>query len=165
MSEDKKCTLHGSAPDGVTSGAPRPINPATGIHEDYYVICEEDRKKGFIRPVRTAYRHVGPPGPKFQLRDLTDEERQRYNEFGYVKYEEYPEGSHGCVVGRFWTQHDLDRIGTGCGHQTIMHQAFAETYARNPGFYGATFCAYCRVHLPVGEAGEFVWPDGTRVGT
>jgi len=47
-----------------------------------------------------------------------------------------------------------------------MGQAIAETYARDPGYYGSTFCANCGEHFPVGEGGEFVW-DGTieRVGT
>lgn len=52
-----------------------------------------------------------------------------------------------------------------CGSATSMNQAIAETYARSPGFYGATFCCSCRMHLPVGEFGEFVWDDGSKVGT
>lgn len=53
-----------------------------------------------------------------------------------------------------------------CGTLTTMSQSIAETYAREPGFYQGTFCVGCRVHFPVGEAGEFVW-DGTteKVGT
>jgi hypothetical protein len=46
-----------------------------------------------------------------------------------------------------------------------MGQAIAETYARDPHFYGATFCVRCSKHRPVGEDGEFVWDDGTKVGT
>ena len=46
-----------------------------------------------------------------------------------------------------------------CGTITTMSQAIAETYARNPQFYGATYCAHCRMHRPVGPDGEFVW-DG-----
>lgn len=44
--------------------------------------------------------------------------------------------------------------------------ALAETYARDPKFYGGTFCAGCHAHFPVGAGGEFVW-DHTeeRVGT
>jgi hypothetical protein len=53
-----------------------------------------------------------------------------------------------------------------CGAVTTMAQALAETYAREPGFYGATFCATCRMHRPVGANGEFVWEgDGSKVGT
>lgn len=53
-----------------------------------------------------------------------------------------------------------------CGTATIMGQAIAETYARTPTFYGATYCAGCRAHFPVGRTGEFIW-DGTdeKVGT
>jgi hypothetical protein len=53
-----------------------------------------------------------------------------------------------------------------CGAVTTMGTAIAETYARNPSFYGGTYCATCRDHFPVGAAGEFVW-DGTeeKVGT
>ena len=46
-----------------------------------------------------------------------------------------------------------------------MSQAIAETYARDPGFYGSTFCTACGGHFPVGAEGEFVWDDGTgKVG-
>lgn len=44
-----------------------------------------------------------------------------------------------------------------CGGVTVMSYPLAETYARDPGFYGGTFCAICRTHFPVGENGEFVW--------
>ena len=37
------------------------------------------------------------------------------------------------------------------------------TYARNPKFYGGTFCVACSMHRPVGE---FVWEtDGSVVGS
>ncbi|NHN55785.1 hypothetical protein G9U51_08345 [Calidifontibacter sp. DB0510] len=52
-----------------------------------------------------------------------------------------------------------------CGTVTTMGLPIAETYARNPGFYGGTFCAGCCAHFPVGEQGEFTWLDGTKVGT
>lgn len=55
----------------------------------------------------------------------------------------------------------------GCGAVTTMAQEIAETYARDPGFYGATYCVGCRMHRPVGEHGEFIWADGSgaKVGT
>ena len=62
----------------------------------------------------------------------------------------------------------------GCGAVTVMCVSIAETYARNPSFYGATYCTGCRMHRPVGAAGEFEWvplpgetiPDEQRrVGT
>lgn len=52
-----------------------------------------------------------------------------------------------------------------CGVATTMGQALAETYARDPGFYSGTFCVGCRAHFPVGAEGEFVWDDGSKVGT
>lgn len=52
-----------------------------------------------------------------------------------------------------------------CGSATTMGQAIAETYAANPSFYGATMCLACKGHYPVGEQGEFIWNDGTKVGT
>ncbi len=55
---------------------------------------------------------------------------------------------------------------TVCGAVTTMAPAIAATYARDPGFYGATYCCACRMHRPVGADGEFDWlDDGTRVGT
>ena len=83
-----------------------------GMNEAYLVLSDEERAKGFVRPVRRSYKHLT------------------------------------------------------CGAVTTMGQAIAETYARQPTFYGATFCVACNLHRPVGEAGEFVW-DGTdeKVGT
>jgi hypothetical protein len=52
---------------------------------------------------------------------------------------------------------------TACGGITTMGQALSETYARDPSFYGATFCVNCNRHLPVSE---FVWTaDGEQVGS
>lgn len=154
----------------LTDGSPvtpdhSEIDPRTGMQKGYVVLSEEERAKGFVRPVRYSYVHIGPPGPKYPLRDLTAEEQGRYSRFGYVKVEDYPD-SEWPAVGRFWTQADLDSAGNGCGEVTTMAKPIAETYARNPGFYGMTYCAGCRTHLLVGENGEFVW-EGTdeRVGT
>lgn len=41
-----------------------------------------------------------------------------------------------------------------CGADTTMHQALAETYARDPSFYSGTFCATCGAHFPLDQ---FVW--------
>lgn len=130
-------------------------------NEVYLVLSEEERAKGFIRPYRGGYIHVGKPTPKYPLRDLTDEEKERFGH-DYVKFEVYPE-SESPKTGKFWTQEQLDSIGAGCGNLTILAREIAETYARNPQFYGATYCVNCQKHLPVDE---FVW-SGTneRVGT
>lgn len=112
--DNKRVTASGRPPESTdVPGAPAPINPETGQHKDHWVLSEEERAKGFIRPVRWTYIH------------------------------------------------------TKCGTATSMGQPIAETYARDPHFYGRTFCCECRDYFPVGEHGEFVWKDDTnsKVGT
>lgn len=135
--------------------------------EVYLVLSDEERAKGFVRPVRDRYIHVGPPGPRNPdwLRDLTPDEQERFGQYDYVKFEPYNDDDASSVVGRFWTQAQLAAIGGGCQSVTTMGLALAETYARDPSFYGATYCVRCQKHLPVGEHGEFVWEDGSKVGT
>lgn len=140
-------------------------------HKAYLVLSDEERAKGFVRPVRCSYVHVGFAGPKHPLRDLTSEEDARHNPtarkcYGepYVKFEVYP-ASESPATGRYWTQSQLANVGKGCGTLTTMARTIAETYAREPTFYGATYCCGCRKHLKVGEDGEFVWADADyRVG-
>lgn len=167
----KRCTVKGTpsdpdAPKGVPTGA----KLADGQYANHFVLCPEDRAKGYVEPYREKYVHVGPPGPRFSLRDLTPDEEERLNEGAnaedrVVKYEDYPE-SERPAVGRIWTQKDLDRVDKGCGTVTIMPKACAETYAAQPDYYGSTFCCGCGKYFPVGARGEFVW-EGTdqRVGT
>lgn len=142
----------------------RDVKP-NGQQKDYVVLSAAERAKGFLRPVRRTYQHVGLPGPKFPLVDLTDEQKAAHGD-AYVKYEPYPESMRPSL-GRYWAQQQLDKIDKGCGTVTTMSQAIAETYARSPAFYGATFCCGCGKHLPVGADGEFIWDDGSnqRVGT
>ncbi len=45
-----------------------------------------------------------------------------------------------------------------CGTVTTMGTALSETYARDPKYYGSTFCCACRTHFPVGQ---FKW-NGTK---
>jgi len=137
------------------------LNRGEPQHEAYLVLSEEELAKGFVRPVRHTYIHEGPVGPKYPLCDLTPEQEERYQGQSYAKFEPYPE-SERPQLGRYWTQAQLDGVGKGCGVATRMDTALAETYARQPGFYGRTFCVGCQEHLPVGE---FVWEDGTRVGS
>ena len=138
-------------------------------NEAYLVLSEEERAKGWTRPLRLSYRHVGIAGPQYPLRDLTAEERERWPDEGYVKFEEYP--AEAAALGRLWTQTQLDAVGKGCGNVTTMARAIAETYAVTPGFYGATYCCVCMRHRPVGPHGEFTWIEadgseaGNRVGT
>lgn len=164
MSDRAKTTLTDGSPvtadhrDIIGSG------PRAGQQKAYVVLSEEERAKGFVRPVRRSYVHVGRRPPQ-ALRDLTDEESEQYAQFGYLKFEPYGEDRL-PVTGRFWTQADFDRLAKGCGTLTTMSPALAETYARDPHFYSGTFCCGCGTHFPVGEDGEFVW-DGTdeRVGS
>ncbi len=130
----------------------------TPQHAVYLVLSEEERKKGFVRPFRNRYIHVGKR-PRYPLADLTPEEHERYADAGYVKFEKYPEDSG--KIGRYWTRQQLD--AKGCGSETVMGDALSETYARTPTFYGATYCIGCQMHLPVAE---FVWSaDGEIVGS
>jgi hypothetical protein len=87
-----------------------------GQNDVYLILSEEERAKGFIRPVRQNYVHVGINGT------------------------------------------EQARTGTACGGLTKMSLPIAETYARDPEFYGRTFCTGCNVHLPVVE---FIW-EGTN---
>lgn len=79
-------------------------------NQTYLVLSEEERAKGFVRPLRRAYIHQD-----------------------------------------------------GCGALTTMGVALCETYARDPKFYGATYCTGCSMHRPVSE---FRWnEDGQVVGS
>lgn len=112
--------------------------------EVYLVLSDEERAKGFVRPVRRTYVHW------YWLDGRMDP---------------LPVGLTSLGGGLRAVPRDLG-IG-GCGAATTMGQAIAETYARDPGFYGATFCVGCGMHREVGEHGEFIWDDGSgqKVGT
>jgi hypothetical protein len=126
-----------------------------GQNEVYLVLSEEERAKGFVRPVRRRYQHVGIR-PQYPTRPLTDEEKERYDQYGYVKFEEYPP-SASPATGRFWTEAQLNG---GCGAITTMGLALCETYARDPKFYGATYCCGCNKHLAVAEF-RWIEADGS----
>lgn len=157
----ERVTLSGRPPvEPLDAPAPdmSPARPGSNMHKDYWVLSEAERAKGFVRPVRQSYVHVGIR-PKYPLRDLTDAERADYAAEGFVKYEEYPE-NESPLCGKFWTAKELS---SGCGSVTTMGRALSETYARNPKFYGSTFCCACNDHLRVEE---FVWQGTTeRVGS
>lgn len=86
-----------------------------GQQEKYLVLSEEERAKGYVRPLRRSYVHLK------------------------------------------------------CGAVTTMGQAIAETYARDPSFYGGTFCVACGNHFPLrnGDGSHnFEWDgDRTPVGS
>jgi hypothetical protein len=91
--------------DPKAEGVNSPKGPGQQ-NKTYLVLSDEERAKGFVRPVRTSYVHVA------------------------------------------------------CGTSTTMARAIAETYARDPYFYGSTWCCHCRSHLPVAE---FRWEGTTEV--
>lgn len=136
-----------------------------GQQECYLILSEEERAKGFIRPVRRAYRHIGKKLSHYKgiHRMLTEEEKKEYPDKDYVAVMTVLVNEDGSFKGgSYVTQEQIDAwkneeyIG-GCNTTTTMGLELAETYARKPDFYGATFCTGCGTHLPVNE---FVW-EGT----
>ena len=47
-----------------------------------------------------------------------------------------------------------------CGAFTTMGSELSETYARNPKFYGSTYCVGCQKHRP---NAEFFWAADSEV--
>jgi hypothetical protein len=63
----------------LTSGEPVPedrshteINPATGQQKAYVVLSDEERAKGFVRPVRSSYVHLKCGGLTTMSRSLSE---------------------------------------------------------------------------------------------
>ena len=133
----------------------------TGQHDIYLVLSEEERKKGFVRPVRTSYVHVGKKlHYKGIHRMLSESEKNEYPDKKYIAVMTIMTKEDGSFLGgSYVTQKELDAYNSGkliggCGTTTTMGLSLSETYARDPNFYGATFCCGCNRHLPVDE---FVW--------
>jgi hypothetical protein len=163
--EPKVCTTSGRPVDVVRAEQ----TESEGQHKDYIVLCEEERAKGFVRPYRDAYQHVGRSvcGEIVNQRDLPAEMQPLGGPRDICGL---PFGHEGECSGQFFTidqpQHaqilNTHRMG-GCLGTTTMGRSLSETYARDPSFYGATFCTSCNKHLPVGE---FIWTmDGAVVGS
>lgn len=137
-----------------------------GQNSCYLVLSEEERAKGFVRPVRRTYLHKGRyygDGVEMLEEETTLENGKKYVALANIMMD-------GKKLGATYiTQKELDQYNKtsgyigGCGAATTMGQALAETYARDPSFYGATFCVGCNRHISVVE---FVW-DGTdeKVGS
>jgi hypothetical protein len=147
------CTTSGKPVAEVLAGQ----RNETGQHEGYIVLCPDERAKGFVRPYRDKYKHVGPailehragcPSLVCVCRHAVHEN----NRCGSCECGVFaPSGLCSC------------RRSRACGTVTTMGRALSETYARDPKFYGATFCCGCNRHLPVAE---FVWTaDGQEVGS
>lgn len=157
----KMCTTTGEPVDKVRAEQTEP----TGQHKGYIVLCEEERQKGFVRPYRDSYKHVGRSicgkvvsdydGRLGGPRTVCSEQNGHEGECGDGAYQTIDQPQHAEILR-------THRIG-GCGAVTSMGRSLSETYARDPSFYGATFCVNCNKHLPVAE---FVWSrDGERVGS
>lgn len=125
---------------------------SNGQLSSYAILTEDERAKGFVRPVRNEYMHKGER-PKNTTRPLTDEEKERHGD-DYAVFEPYSDAEATGKVGRFWTNAQLS---SGCGCVTVMSRVIAETLARDPTFYSAGFCMGCGKHVP---NSELVW-DGT----
>lgn len=141
MDEPQLCTTNGKPVEEVRAGQTN----ETGQHDGYIVLCAEERAKGFVRPYRDAYQHVGP---------------------NICGLHVGPDGATVCYMD---PKHEGEcGVAKGprpqaCHTVTTMGRALSETYARDPKFYGATFCVACNKHLPVDQ---FVWTaDGQRVGS
>lgn len=91
-----------------------------------------------------------PRDPRLR-RGVDDEPVEMSDAYLVLSDEELAKGFVQPVRTAYWH--------TTCGRITTMGQALAETYARDPSFYGATYCAHCRMHRPVGAGGEFHWCD------
>lgn len=97
-------------------------------------------------PVTPDHRELKPNGQQKDYVVLSEAERKK----GFVR-----------PVRRTY-QH------TKCGGNTSMSQSIAETYARDPKFYGGTFCVNCGRHFDLVIDGEsqFTWiDDGSAVGS
>jgi len=133
------------------------------MNKKYLVLSEEERAKGFIRPVRCEYIHKGKFVGRNKPRELTEEEKVRYSQYGYVAFVE-SDDKKSSIVGIFLSQKDIEQLHDGyvggCNHETTMGLALSETYARDPNFYGSTYCVHCSMHRPVGE---FVWKGTDEV--
>ena len=146
--------------------APAPVKD-NGQHAAYWVLAEAERAKGFVRPVRRSYLHVGR---RVCGKPLLSEQSKLG---GHRDICILPPGHDGeCTMWQRVSQPEAARAEQehmlgGCGCRTTMAIAIAETYARDPKYYGSTFCCECGVYLPVGESCQFVWDDANRerVGT
>lgn len=159
--ERSKVTLSGKPADGVTRGAPQPIDQKTGMHKDYFVLSGEERAKGFIRPVRQTYIHTGR-----QVCRKIEPTNKLGGQLNVCAMPLDHTGEHWLVSQQLSQPEAViadreHRIG-GCGTATKMSRPIAETYARDPKFYGSTFCCSCRTHISVLE---FEWEDGKVVGS
>ncbi len=130
-------------------------------NEVYLILSDEERAKGFVRPFRNSYIHTGKQ-IKGTPELLTGKAKEDYGDH-FVAFAKNPDYPHkDSYTGIYLTQKEWDTFkdgfAGGCGALTRMAKEISETYARDPKFYGATYCMGCKMHLPVEE---FTW-DGTN---
>jgi len=129
MKELRKETTSGKPPENpLSSSTPTDKKKPNGQYEDYWVLSKEEREKGFIRPLRFSYKHLGKdldlkrmiPIEKYfkeNAEEYPQERQLRYiNTYGYVGFIPNTD-HHSAILGRFVKQSDL---GSGCGHITKM---------------------------------------------
>jgi len=132
-----------------------------GQQECYLVLSEEEIAKGFVRPYRDSYIHKGRHYPNGV--EILDEVYKTDNGKKYIAIAPILDENEKRLGGSYLTQKEVDQFNQkdgyigGCGTLTKMNRGISETYARDPNFYGATFCVGCGTHLPLSE---FVW-DGS----
>ena len=108
-------------------------------------------------PVTEDHREIDPAsGQQKGYVVLTEAERAkgfvRPVRRTYIHAGKPPEGK--------WFEYPIRKVFTGgCGTRTTCSQDIAETYARDPEFYSATFCCSCRAHFPLDQ---FVWEGTTE---
>jgi len=127
----------------------------------HLVLSEEERGRGYVRPLRLSYRHVG----RSLCGDTSDPASSPAQEGKVWACAAQPghDGPHGDVKRQVTPEEAAKGHAGGCGSVTTMSRAIAETYARDPAFYGATWCCGCQGYHPVGE---YTWhPDGSIVGS
>lgn len=161
--EKKKVTASGKPPKTAKSiSAPTDEKLPDGQLKDHWILSDEERAKGFVRPVRTSYIHIGKEICAKVLPNVSGAEVL----LGGLREVCVMEPGHKgeCIQFRKMTQYEHavaeeSHILGGCGRITTMGQKIAETYAAEPEFYGSTFCANCHGYFPVGKFGEFKWVD------
>lgn len=141
--DEKFTPLHGE-PTGYVEGLAYPLEAADAlVARSTAAAIPVDRSARVLTdgsPVTDDHRELLPSGQQKGYVVLSAEERAK----GFVR------------PVRATYKH------VTCGSTTTMGTALAETYARDPGFYAGTFCVTCRTHKPLTE---FVWMDGSRVGS
>lgn len=74
------------------------------------------------------------------------------------QHERHPTNTDGEYVAPVRTKY----IHSKCGVETVVGSVIAETYAKNPTFYGRTFCVGCHDYFPISE---FNWSrDRVQLG-